>query len=330
MESEEAIPGLREGKAATREAGKRTYRERVEWKGATLDVAVHEFGSGRRNRLVVMLHGIFSDHETWRFVAGYLAENYDLMLIDLPGSGVSDHPDPEQMPDDLFAPPALASMILQAVAQRLAARRSLPREIALIGHSYGGTVALQMFDAGIRRDYARIMRRVDRLVLFAPLDLALEEPDAVMRRLMTLGEWEVDLTHRLGLLKELGSQGMRASMVVPERAPREEVDRSVVMLVEDGLRTGMQAMVRQFFVIDEEGNPDRDTIAERGEIYAEVRVPTLIIWGTDDATLPVEMGSRIVQRLPQGQLEIWKPGKHSMHVEYPKQTAERIERFLGD
>jgi len=69
----------------------RTLRE----DGHTVRLAVHQRGSGTHQQTLVMIHGVLADHDAWRYLTGDLGTDFDLWLVDLPGCGDSDKPDPD-------------------------------------------------------------------------------------------------------------------------------------------------------------------------------------------------------------------------------------------
>ena len=111
--------------------------------GSTL--AWTELGSGPP---LVLLHGLGDSHRIWRRVAPRLAEHFRVLLLDLPGHGLSDRPDaPYTL--DWYATMVLAWLDAIGVGTT-----------ALVGHSYGGGVAQWIVLAQ--------RSRVDRLALVAP------------------------------------------------------------------------------------------------------------------------------------------------------------------
>jgi len=169
--SEDDVPLLRDLKAAYLASEGATHRIRTMQNGAyPLEVLVKEAGNPDAERIVVMLHGTLSDHETWRFVAGDLAEDFHLLMVDLPGAGASDIPPPESLPPDGYSPQVMADRVCQALAGVLAKQPDRgpqsSRPITILGHSFGGTLALRIAGAeDLRQRHASLVKRIDRLVL---------------------------------------------------------------------------------------------------------------------------------------------------------------------
>ena len=67
--------------------------------------------------------------QEWRFVVGALAEEYDFWLIDPPGCGDSEAPDPKTLGPGGYSPSAMADRELQAIAACLA--KGMPVEDAV-------------------------------------------------------------------------------------------------------------------------------------------------------------------------------------------------------
>ena len=88
-----------------------------------------ERGEGRP---LVLLHGLSDSHRTWRRVAPALAAHRRVLMLDLPGHGLSDRPD--------------ASYDLDWNAKLVAAWFDLLGldDVEVVGHSYGGGVAQQL------------------------------------------------------------------------------------------------------------------------------------------------------------------------------------------
>ena len=63
---------------------------------------------------------------------------------------------------------------------------------------------------------------------------------------------------------------------------------------------------------------------------ARVKVPTLVLWGRDDAVLPVALAKGFVERLPHAELEIVPDCGHLPQVEKKDFFVERVTRFIAE
>lgn len=59
-----------------------------------------------------------------------------------------------------------------------------------------------------------------------------------------------------------------------------------------------------------------------------VRVPTLVVWGAEDAFLPAAYGAALAGALPAGRLEVVEGAGHLPGLERPERTAELLTAFL--
>ena len=92
------------------------------------ELAAFERGSGEPT--LVLIHGLGQDHTVWNRIAPMLAARHRLVLVDLPGHG---------------ATPAMSPVTVKAIADaldRTLKARKVKRAV-LVGHSYGGLVAME-------------------------------------------------------------------------------------------------------------------------------------------------------------------------------------------
>src|SRR5437870_3692358 len=111
-------------------------------RGRPLEMALHENRSANHDRLIVFIHGVFSDSRMWRYLCWDLGNDYDVMAVDLLGCGESDRPDPSQVAPDGYGPDALGKDVLLALRQTLSDRH---KHITLVGHSLGAMTILNMW-----------------------------------------------------------------------------------------------------------------------------------------------------------------------------------------
>ncbi|MGQ0613466.1 MAG: alpha/beta fold hydrolase [Planctomycetaceae bacterium] len=75
---------------------------------APVRIAARHVRAADTERLVVFVHGVLSDSRTWRFLGGELGRDHSLLLVDLPGCGGSDAPDPGGAGKGFTSPTVLA------------------------------------------------------------------------------------------------------------------------------------------------------------------------------------------------------------------------------
>ena len=128
-------------------------RVSVQHREEPLRVLVVKPNGAGNQRLVVISHGLWDDPESFEAWAEVLAANgYVVLLPDHPGSNFNqqramlagDQPPPG--PEELRSRPLDVSALLTAVerGQVLADRDLNTKEVAVVGHSWGGTTTLQL------------------------------------------------------------------------------------------------------------------------------------------------------------------------------------------
>jgi pimeloyl-ACP methyl ester carboxylesterase len=295
--------------------------------GPPVCVSVRKTGNKQANRILVFLHGCVSDHRTWRFVRGALAQHYCLILVDLPGCGDSDRTDPERLGPNGYSPDALAERVLQALDAELANRKGRWR-ITLIGHSLGGMVALRMMgNPEFRRPHGRLLGRIDQTVLLSPGDFAIVNPCPDLVRIAKAKPWSVVAADLFGLLRDGIAKGIRESFADPKRALREEADRLLAILRHRETRLAQQAMLRQA-VPRQADRLDWPAIRKLEADYANVPGQILIVCGEQDETIPVATAYKLAAQLPDAELRIVPDCKHSIHLDRPRLCAQIIRSFV--
>lgn len=286
-------------------------------------------------RTFVLIHGAFADSRCWRFLGGDLLRGGSVTTIDLPGCGRSDKPDPDDGAD--YSPHALATATLEALETHLTGDLAAKR-VTLVGHSLGGTVALEMMtDATLRERFARVLSRVDSLVLMAPVDRATELPLAAMspkvREAVETPGTIIDMAHLVGVLREQVSEGSIGAVHDPRNALREEADERVEMLRDTAVRSAMRAMLIAALPprrgADGEA-PDWAWIERERARQKGVTVPTLIIWGERDESVPPSMGFHLAAVMPKARLVLVERTMHSPYLEKPGEVGETIRRFVAN
>lgn len=292
-----------------------------------LRVAFHQVDNPDSDSLIVLVHGILADHAAWRFVAADLGRDHDLWLVDLPGCGDSDKPDPDRVGRHVYAPASVAARLLEALRGELGKREG-DGTVTILAHSIGGAIVIRMFaDDSLRERYADVLDRIDRLALIAPLDVSIHKMDPMFREIATVGGLKIGIGVALGLVQSKVAAATLDSVCSPDRALREEAQKRVEVLTDPARRRATQALLAQAAFWKGE-RPDWDASERVAAGYQYVRLPTLILWGTRDETLPSSMGHKLARELPEAELVCIPKVMHSPHIERPRLTAGLVREFI--
>lgn len=249
----------------------------------------------------VLLHGFGATGYSWRHWVPGLERLGRVLVVDLKGFGASDKPD-----DGRYGPADQAPLVRRLI------ELEDPEHVTLVGHSFGGGVALLTALSMIDDEDPRL----HRLVLVASPAYPQRLPPFVT----------------LARFPRLAGAGLR--LIGPKRVTRvvmrsivhdkESVDREQVSVYAAALESpsGVRAMVAaaQQLVPDE-----LDRLTASGP---RIDVPTLLIYGRGDRVIPLWVGQRLSQELPRAHLEVIEECGHIPHEEHPKRTWEIVERFL--
>jgi pimeloyl-ACP methyl ester carboxylesterase len=289
-----------------------------------LSLAATELGRGDRHHLLVLIHGLLSDQNMWRFVAGDLGADQQLLLLDLPGCGASDKPDPTDVGDSFYRPDNLARCVLQAL-QKILADYPADTRVTLVGHSLGGAVALRMLcDGKVRGELPDLAARFDGAVLVAPPDAGVLSPDPLFYELLDLTPFKIELADALGVLDWRVFQALGSSKT---DMPRENFELFLHALRDPAQLRAAQAMLRQS-VPHRRAQLDWPAIERIDADYARNTVPCLILWGERDEQLPLSTGFKLVEQLPHAHLIVIHGARHFLPYERPNVVADLIRRFL--
>jgi len=294
-----------------------------------VELAIHETGTGQSERVIVFVHGVLSDSSMWRFVRGDIVRKCDTLAVDLLGCGTSDCPDPANVGDQPYAPEALARQLLSALRQRLASRPQ-GTHLALVGHSLGGMIILRMYgDRALRDEFADVLARVDRIILFSPVDAWADPNNSPFREVAKSSDIRFSLASGLGLLSQRVQSTIRTGVVDPDRAIQEDADRMIGILSDRARRHAAQAMLRQALPLHPDDTLDSQRAAEIAAGYAHVPSPCMILWGAQDDVLPVSMGYKLACEIPGASLRVISGAKHCVPAEHPATGAAIINEFLA-
>ncbi|HEX9023853.1 MAG TPA: alpha/beta hydrolase [Geobacteraceae bacterium] len=253
---------------------------------------------------LVFLHGIASAHNTWHdLVRLFPAERFRLFLLDLKGFGLSAKPR-----DGAYAIEDQVDMVQAFI------REQGFHSVVLVGHSYGGAVALRVC---LQTQGGKGLFSIEKLVLIGCAAYPQRLPK-FYRRLKNplLGPLLLHLMPKRMMVKEaLAKIFSDGSAITPER-----VERFVGYFRGRGILYALRTTVNRI---------DLEAHARVAERYRELSVPTLIIWGEEDYIVKLKHGRRLHGDIAGSRLKVVGKCGHLPHEERPAETFATMDEFLA-
>lgn len=250
--------------------------------------------------LIVLLHGFGASTFTWREVIAPLAQFGDVIAYDRPAFGFTERP----ANVDGYGPEANVAII-----DALVEEAGSDREVIVVGHSAGGSLAME---------YARVRpETVGRLILLSP---AVYSSGGLSPWVMPLlGIPQID---RLGPLLAgavaSDSTGLLDESFYDTAAITDDIrDGYFAPLEVVGWERGFWNFVRAPRIT---GLPDR---------LDEIRQPTLVITGDTDTVVETADSERLAQELPDAELVVIPRSGHLAHEETPEPVIAAVAEWLG-
>lgn len=252
---------------------------------------------------ILLIHGFGASTYTWRRIAPPLAETHRVIAVDLKGFGQSDKPFDERY--SIFDQAELLKQLI--VGNDL-------RDLTLVGHSFGGGVALLL----ALDDDPRLEGRISKLVLLDTIAYAQDIP--VSFRMLNM-----PVVSHLGVRMLPPAVQARLALRIAYLDNSKIEDEEVEMYAAP-LRTaaGKHAIIHSARQIIPEG------LEEISERYKTITVPTLIGWCDHDRIVPLDVGLKLRRTLPNAHLKIIDDCGHMPQEEQPEATLELIQGFLAD
>ncbi len=255
-------------------------------------VSVHYREQGQ-GPAVVLIHGYGASLESWAGVAPVLATQHRVIAVDLKGFGWSTRPEGD------YSPAAQAALVWR-VLDKLGVH-----DVAIVGHSWGSSVALSMAVAQ--------PARTRQVALYSAYVYDAQVPSFFRwAQLGGIGEWLFGLYYRER---------------IEDRAPLAYRDERYVT----------QARVdRVEAELDRPGTTAAALATARGHHFAALHralasfdKPVLLLWGADDQVTPITFGHRLVHELRNAELKVYPRCGHIPMVEARIASTRDLVTFLS-
>jgi pimeloyl-ACP methyl ester carboxylesterase len=249
---------------------------------------------------ILLLHGFGANIYSWRHLRP-LSVQHQLIFIDLKGFGASPKPI-----DEHYAVRDQVELIYQFIV-----RHDL-RNLTLVGHSFGGVVALLtglklteeksdrlsglvLIDSGGFRQPLPGYLKILRTPFLGPLALGFMSSKRQARRILNMAYYDQrKITH-------------------------EQVAEYAAPIDSPGARHALVQTAKQLIPRNLEEITSR---------YKNISVPTLILWGRQDKIIPLRIGQQLHKVITSSRLIVLESCGHIPHEEKPTEVGEIIRRFL--
>lgn len=260
-----------------------------------LSIAVRDHGSGD---VVVLIHGFAGWSDTWEeLVLRFVARQKRVIAVDLIGAGASSRSnDPSHYSTD-----AQARMVL-AVLKQLGIDN-----VTVMGHSYGGRVALQMALLS--------PQTITSIIALAPEAFATDRPPMAKLVLVPVVGYALAFWTTAPSLIGLG---LRSVSRRKEWVTAQQIARFARPVCVQG---HLRAQICQ-----SAAPKDGDMPVPRH--LARINCPVYLIWGDRDPVFPATDGIKLVELLPNAQIAVVPNCGHVPHVEAEDETWHFIDQVL--
>jgi pimeloyl-ACP methyl ester carboxylesterase len=254
---------------------------------------------------VVLIHGMVNSSKHWEHVALRLADRYTVVAPDLLGHG-----DSAAVRGD-YSLGAHASSVRDLLTTIGIDRATV------VGHSLGGGIAMQFF--------YQFPQRVERLALISSGGLGHEVSPMLRGAALpgaTAGIWLVANWRVRAALDRVGermrARGIRKGVYI------QAVARAMKPLQEAAARHAFVQTLRS--VIDARGQH----VSAIDRLYLLGELPTLIVWGERDNTIPMAHGLAAHELIPNSRFVTLPRAAHFPNLEDPEGLADALLDWLDE
>jgi pimeloyl-ACP methyl ester carboxylesterase len=293
-----ALAGTGAALAAAVAARRSALREDLDWEtvdkpGRLVEVdgyRVHVVEAGS-GPAIVLVHGFGGHTVSWRRLMPLLARDHRVIAVDLKGFGYSERR------ADIGLSHGDQARMLRGLLDALGIERAV-----FVGHSMGGAV--------VQRFAAIYPERASALVLAASV-----AGDERYRRAVPPG---AVLRPLLPVLAGLAARRLFAMSFYDRSHATPELFEEYLRPAR--IRGSMDGLLRMM----------RDTAGDGAIDHARISQPVLLLYGTDDRVVPVGVGQRLRERLPQARLVTVDRAAHLLVDERAEDCERAIRDFLRE
>lgn len=263
-----------------------------------LQLAASSIGKGTP---ILLIHGFGASSYSWRHIIAPLAQKYRVITIDLKGFGESPKPR-----DDLYSVYEQARLVRNFILENDL------QNVHIIGHSYGGGVAL-VTSVYLAASHPNLQ---NSLVLMDSIAYPQDLPDFVeVLATPGLGPLVIYAIPNAIQVKSLLKKVYFNDALIPQSA----IDHYSGNLDKPNAKYATLTTARQMLPTD---------LQQFSNNYPNLTIPTLIIWSRDDEIVPLAIGERLHADLPNSKMIVFNEVGHAIQEENPSLLLPYLQQFL--
>ncbi|MGC9031256.1 MAG: alpha/beta fold hydrolase [Minisyncoccia bacterium] len=257
----------------------------IEEKETIIDNLKINYKIAGKNPVILILHGWGKGSETWKTIQEILEkEGLENISLDLPGFGKS------QEPQNIWGIEDFSKFILHFIDVLNL------RKIILIGHSFGGQIALKFS--------ILFPERIEKLILISPATLR-------------------NKNKKLNIRKKIAETLLKFKNFLPKFLQKSNIIKKIIYKISGATDYYLASdMMKEIFkkITKEDLENDLEKINNK----------TLILWGKRDKILPYKNGIFLNEKIKNSKLILIENCSHSPHLEYPEEFSKIILNFIKE
>jgi pimeloyl-ACP methyl ester carboxylesterase len=250
---------------------------------------------------VLCIHGFGASLFSWRNLVAPVSKNYQLILIDLKGSGNSPKP-----PDSHYSTKDHVDLIYKFILDQDL------KNLTLVGNSFGGALSLWLSIMLIEKQPGRL-----RSLILIDAGAYKEYIPFYVKLIGVpiIGDAAVYLIPATCMAKSV----LKLAYYDPAKITPEQIAAYAAPLAAPGGKHALLETGKQIIP------PNIDELMVR---YKDINVPTLIIWGQQDKVIDPIVGTLLDQAIPNSTLKWIDQCGHVPQEEMPEATIPLVLAFL--
>lgn len=262
-----------------------------------IDLYYEVYPNLNANKTLFLIHGFLASSFSFRYIIPELMKQYHIIAVDIPPFGRSGK--------DLkytFSYKNIAATFIKLI------HNLQLKNVSLIGHSMGGQIGLYMA--------LQQPEIFDKIILFASSGYLQQ----VRKSLIFLSY--LPFAHIFVKKKLVDSGGVEGNLLKVVYDKNQITEGMIKGYLEPYIENDAIFHALAKFSRDREGDLSKEDLNK-------IHIPCLLVWGAHDRIVPLQVGKRLNQDLPNSELVVLEKTGHLTPEEKPDETCRLIKEFVG-